>query len=162
MAKKTESTALSINLSTITKDNIPEALSLIKAKLKEFKKHSGTEKEITAKVPGFNMALKDFTTVADLLKAYSSLQGKEEYYTQAAKELIPENTVKIPPYTPGGHSLSQWKKAFKARVAEVANKQKIDQLTKMEKTLSKHLSEEAQLQNDLNQIGKDLSGFSFE
>lgn len=158
--EKTKSTALS--LATITQEDVPSVLKMIETKLKEFKKSSNANDFITDSVPEVNMPLKDFKSVSDLLKAYAGLQAKEKFFKEAAKELIPENTIKLPAYTPGGHSMSAWKNSFRQRIHELANAQKIAQLEKAKSTLEKRLSEDEKLKRDLASITKDLVGFELQ
>jgi hypothetical protein len=133
-----------------TQNDVPAMLEQIKSKIAELVGSGKKEPSTKGKhLPGFG----EIVTIekeADLIKAYSSVTGREDSYNAAAKAM--KIRTKVPPFVIDGISASKWKEDITARFAEVAHKAQLDKLKSIQKTLEENLSAEAKLNNDLAKI----------
>jgi hypothetical protein len=155
MAKKNEVS----KKDQFTQNDVPGMLEKVTLQLNEL---IGSEpKESSTKgvqCPGFGL-IEEINDVQDLIKAYGSIIGKEEYFKVSLKEL--GLAIKLKPFTINNITPAKWKSEIKSRINTVANKVQIDKLQQIKATLESNLSAEAKLASDLAKISKDMGEMSF-
>jgi hypothetical protein len=142
-----------------TQDNIPDMLIKVRGQLEELTGSGEAPKSTKGvEVPGFG-TLESITDVQELIKAWSSIKKKYEFFLEAKKDLGIK--LKLKAYTCSGVSIKDWKAAIEIRIAEVANEVQIKKLQEIEKTLESNLSAQDKLSNDLAKINSDMEDISF-
>ena len=150
MTKEIRKTDDAPNLALLTKDDIPALLEKVLDQIKAIKGDLPKEPQTTGELQGFGK-IESITTVSKLIAAASNVRAKEEYYNNAAKEIIPEG-LSIPPFKVDGHSAGTWISHIKSQIILVANKTKLDKLNQVKAKLEQNLSKEAKLAKDLASI----------
>ena len=148
--KETKETKVALFSENPGINDIPKYLEMVNKQIKAIKGDLPEQPHTTESLNGFGK-IKDIKTVSELLKAASMLIAKQKAYDEAAEKLLPEG-IKKPVFKQNGSTTEQWLSDIEARLAIVANKEKLDKLTKIKKTLEENLSAEAKLANDLKKI----------
>lgn len=149
MAKKVSKNEVA-NKDQFTQNDVPAMLEQVKEKIAELVGTGKKEPSTKGKhLPGFGEISK-IEKEADLIKAFSSITGREDAYKAAAKAM--NIKTKVPPFVIEGIGAAKWKEDIRARYAEVAHKAQLDKLKSIQKTLEENLSAEAKLANDLAKI----------
>lgn len=136
-------------------DAIPAFLEKVNAQIAALKGNIGSEPKTTGSLAGFGK-IKDIKTVADLIKAHSSVTNRAAAYKASAKVILPTG-IKMPPFMLDGSSESAWVADIQARVTIVAHKTQLDKLTKIKEKLESNLSAKAKLAKDLGDIANMLN-----
>jgi len=155
MAKKNEVS----KKGQFTQNDVPAMLEKVTEQLNALM--GGAPKESSTKgvqCPGFGL-IENIDDVQQLVKAYGSIIGKEEYFKTAVKELGLK--IKLKPFTVNDITPAKWKSEIEARISTVANKVQIDKLKQIKATLESNLSAEAKLAADLAKISQDMGDMSF-
>lgn len=150
----TTETTLSV-AGQFTQADIPALLQKVEAQIKALTKGKEEKTNITNPLEGIGEISK-IEDVSNLIKAYSSVSGREEHYQKAAKECLPEG-VSVPVFKLSGHSASEWKNFIKERILEVSHKKELEKLRKIKQKLEENLSQEAKLAKDLAEISQILT-----
>ena len=137
----------------LTQQDIPTMLEQVKDQIAKLSGNNNNVM-ITDKVLDPFGKVENIEKVTDLIKAASSVLGREKAYKAAAKAVIPKG-IKVPGFEIEGVKASDWLAHIKARVAIVANKEQLVKLNSIKNTLEENLSAEAKLANDLEKI-KDM------
>lgn len=153
--KSTPAKKETFDLTTLSQENVPTMLETVHAKLKELKGDAPDKRGTTKPLPGFNKKIEDFTTVEELIMAYSSVKNREKAYNEVAEELG-VNTSKYP-FKLEGYAAERWLEDIRFQLAKVKNKKDIERLEEVEKTLSKYLSEKDKMKKDLEKMAKLLN-----
>ena len=138
-----------------TIEDIPSLLEDVNKKIDAIRGNLPKQPHTTKELREFGK-VSDIKTVNRLLEAASVVIAKENAYKEAAKLLLPEG-FKVPTFKINGSTPKQWLEDIQARIVVVANKEKLDALAKIKKTLEENLSAEAKLANDLKKIQGILS-----
>jgi len=163
MAKKKEKAAVSTDvakvadvssLTLMTVDDVPALLAMVTKQISTLRGGMPTGPKTTVALSGWGK-IEAIDNVDSLIKAAATVRAKEEAYVTAAKEIMPEG-IKIPEFKLSGVLAKSWIADIKARVLIVANKEKLERLTKMQTTLKANLSAKDKLANDLAAMQKDL------
>jgi len=154
--KKVEETAVATidnsttALSIMGTNDVPAMLEAVTKQINSIKEGLPKQNKTTGELTGFGK-IENLKTVDTLIKAASSILGKQKAYIEAAKEIIPEG-VKVPVFKLNGSTPDAWLSDIKSRVVLVANKERLDKLTKIQKTLESNLSVKDKLARDLQDI----------
>ena len=146
MSKKTTTTAVAI-----TGASIPEVIEVLNQKLAELKHIEECVYKTNGNLDGFG-DLKQETKIENLIRAFSSVRGRENAYNDAAKEL---NLKTYPVFTVNGGTAADWKQDILLRKAIIEQKETLDKLNDFKAKASKFVSEEQQQQMLL----KEMSDF---
>lgn len=148
VTKTPESTSTAVATGIqFTVNDVPKLLEQVTAKINAIKKGIPESPETTGELENFGK-ISEIDSVEDLIKAYSSVTTKEEFYKKAAAAILPAG-IKCPPLKLSGHSPSAWIKDIEARIVIVANKTELAKLEKVKAKLEENLSAEAKLSKDL-------------
>lgn len=150
VAKVTDVTSLTL----MTVDDVPQLLEMVTKQITALKGGMPTGPKTTAALSGFGK-IEGIHTVSELIRAAATVNAKETSYAAAAAMILPEG-IKIPAFTLSGVSAKSWISDITARVSVVANKEKLERLTKMQDTLKANLSAKDKLANDLAAMQADL------
>lgn len=150
MKKSKQSTGLTvITQDSFTVENIPMLLKKVTDGIKEIKGVEDDEATTAGKnLPGFGM-LEYINDVGTLVRAYSSVEGKDEYYKKAAKKM---GLVKFPPLKIDGVGEQAWKEAIIRRERVVSSAKRLAKLEEAKAILTERLSEEDKMKNACSSI----------
>jgi len=137
-------------LATLGVADVPKYLDQVNQLIKDIKGNLPKSPNTNENLTGFGK-INEIKTVAELLKAASMIMGKKAGYEAAAKKLLPEG-YKVPTFKINGNTADHWLEDIQARIIVVYNKEKLEKLEKIKKTLEENLSAEAKLANDLLKI----------
>jgi len=148
MAKTEVMTKVGIN-------DLPGMVEKINESLKALKGEDGRKhRAITTHLAGYGK-ITDIRTVEDMIKAYASVDAKEQAYNAAADSLgidVKAYPCKINNVTP-----DEWREEIKVRVVEVRNKLEIERLTKLKEILEANMSIEDKLTKELSEYKEVIS-----
>lgn len=154
--KLKETTTVAVQDIALTKENVPQLLEVVNARIKNLQLKYETVQPITKELEHFGRIDK-ITTLSTLVAAHSSLKNRERFYKESGKELIEDvYGRKTPEFIVEGHSVSEWVNEIKNRINYLINKNEIEKLNRSKAILENHLSEEMKLAKDLEAIQKDL------
>lgn len=154
--KLKETTTVAVQDIALTKENVPQLLEVVNARIKNLQLKNETVQPITKELEHFGRIDK-ITTLSTLVAAHSSLKNRERFYKESGKELIEDvYGRKTPEFIVEGHSVSEWVNEIKNRINYLINKNEIEKLNRSKAILENHLSEEMKLAKDLEAIQKDL------
>lgn len=142
-----------------TQEDVPAMLEKVTEQLETLigsKTKDSTTKGVD--LPGFG-CLENIDDVQQLIKAHSSVNGKEAAFKASVKEL--NLKLKLKPFTISNITPAQWKKEIAIRINEVANKVQIEKLKEIKATLEANLSAKDKLAKDLAKINGDLVEMTF-
>ena len=142
------------DLAKLTSSDIPGLLKQVTGQISAIKKDLPKQPHTTGELAGFG-AIEKISTVEQLIKAASSVEGRMEAYAKAAKR-VPEG-IKIPSFKTNGSTGVQWLSHIDSRMIIVGNKEKLDKLNKVKEKLERNLSEKDKLANDLKDIANILN-----
>jgi len=137
-------------LATLGVADVPAYLEQVNKLISEIKGNLPKAPNTNENLTGFGK-ISEIKTVSELLKAASMIMGKKAGYEAAAKKLLPEG-YKVPTFKINGNTAAHWMEDIQARIIVVYNKEKLEKLEKIKKTLEENLSAEAKLANDLAKI----------
>lgn len=134
MSKKATTTALAkIN-------EVPEVLSLLDLEIGKLKTISESVYKTSGNLEQFG-DIKQETKIENLIRAYSSVKGRENSYYEAAKDL---KVGTYPVFTVSGGTAEDWKQDIMLRIDIITHKDKLDKLNEYKEKMSKFLSQEDQ------------------
>ena len=151
MTKKTTAVATQGQL---TQQDIPAMLEQVKQQIASMSIAKDGFEKTSDSLDGFGK-IEDIKSVSDLIKAHSAVTNRAKAYKASASEIVPEG-IKVPLFSIGKHSESQWVNHITSRVSEVANEKKLTRLRSFQKTLEENLSTEMKLANEMAKIAADL------
>lgn len=129
-------------------EDVPQVLSLLDQEIGKLKVISESVYKTTGNLEGFG-DIKAETKVENLIRAFSSVKGREEAYNKAAKEL---NLSTYPQFSVSGGNAADWKQDILLRIDIITHKDKLDKLTEYKDKMSKFLSAEDQKAMLLNEM----------
>ena len=100
---------------TVIGDSVPNVLELLSAKLTELKTVTECSYKTGGKLDGFG-DIRQQTQVENLIRAFSSVQGKEEAYHKSAKAL---GKITYPAFSVSGGNTEAWLHDIKLRMAVI-------------------------------------------
>ena len=107
-------------------------------------------------LPGFG-EISNINDTSELIKAYSSVLGKEKAYEEAAKEM---NLNKTPAFKIEGVSADVWKKAILRREVIASSSAKLERLEKVKVIMTDMLSKEEKQKAKLRELDDILGELS--
>lgn len=134
-----------------TLDDIPAALEAIRKQIADIKGNADEGKRTSGDLPGFGNIFK-IDDASELIKAYSSVTGREEAYNRAAKDM---NIVKVPAFKIDGGSAKAWKEDLSWRYNIVTKADQLKKLNEAKAELEKYSTKEHKLNNLMNNL-KDI------
>lgn len=134
MSKKGTSLALTGNTDT------QEVLELLTAELASLKEITDKPYKTTGNLDmgGTTLDIKSEQKVVNLIRAYSSVMGREKAYVQAAKEL---EIATYPVFEVSGGSAEDWRQDIQTRLAVIQYEDRKNKLQGFQDKMSKFLSE---------------------
>lgn len=124
---------------TVT-DKIPEILSVLDEQIGKLKTIAESVYKTAGTLDGFG-DIKAETKVENLIRAYSSVKGREDAYNNAAKDL---GLNQYPQFNVNGGTAADWKQDILLRIDIITHKDKLDKLNEYKEKMSKFLSAEDQ------------------
>jgi hypothetical protein len=139
MAKGAKSTALALNVNS----EVPEVLSLLDAELKSLKQITDKPYKTTGNLDmgGNTMDIKTEQKVVNLIRAFSSVNGREKAYTEAAQAL---ELKEWPAFEVSGGSAEDWRQDIQTRLAVIQYEDRKNKLQGFQDQMKKFLSESDQ------------------
>jgi len=153
MSKAKKETGVAVS-GQFTKENVPALLAQVNAKIDKLTKNfGGDEPGLTNDdLDGFG-SISNISDVSELIKAVSSVQGREAGYKVAIKEIKADGvTLTKFPFKINGSGSSAWIKQINRRLGEVTYKDELAKLKAAATHLEKHVSEEQQFANDMKKF----------
>lgn len=127
MTKKSEKSKESTALAVVG-TSVPDVLSILNEKLKALKTVTECAYKTNGQLAGFG-DIKAETKVENLIRAYSSVRGRENAYNEAAKEL---GLTSFPVFNESGGTAADWKQDIllrKAVIEHADTQKKLQDLT---------------------------------
>jgi hypothetical protein len=121
-------------------DAVPEVLSILDQEIAKLKTINESVYKTGGVLDGFG-DLKSEMKIENLIKAYSSVKGRENAYNDAAKDL---GLQTYPQFTANGGTAADWKQDISLRIDIITHKDKLDKLKDYKDKMSKFLSAEDQ------------------
>lgn len=121
-------------------DEVPEVLSILDQEIGKLKIISESVYKTSGVLDQFG-DIKQETKVENLIRAYSSVKGREDSYYAAQKDL---KVVSAPVFTVSGGTAADWKQDIMLRIDIITHKDKLDKLNEYKEKMSKFLSAEDQ------------------
>lgn len=121
-------------------DEVPEVLSLLDQEIGKLKTISESVYKTTGNLEGFG-DIKQETKLENLIRAFSSVKGREKAYEDAAKDL---GLGTYPQFSISGGTAADWKQDILLRIDIITHKDKLDKLNEYKEKMSKFLSAEDQ------------------
>ena len=149
MSKGKKSTAIMLSKNA----EVPQVLETLEKKLASLKEIVETPYKTQGNLEGFG-DIKAETKVENLIRAFSSVRGREDAYNKAAKELS-INTY--PAFNISGGDAAAWKSDITLRIAIIEQKTTYDKLNNYKERMAKFLSEEDQKEMLIKEMMNDLN-----
>ena len=121
-------------------EDVPQVLSLLDQEIGKLKTISDSVYKTTGILEGFG-DIKTETKLENLIRAFSSVKGRENAYNDAAKDL---GLSTYPQFSISGGTAADWKQDILLRINIITHKDKFDKLTEYKDKMSKFLSAEDQ------------------
>lgn len=134
---------------------VPEILSALDKEIGKLKTISESVYKTTGNLEGFG-DIKVETKLENLIRAYSSVKGREEAYDKAAKEL---GLSTYPQFSISGGTAADWRQDILLRIDIITHKDKLDKLKDYKDKMSKFLSAEDQrsiLMKEMSEFLKNI------
>ena len=157
MAKKNATTAVSVK-NQFDYAAVPKMLEQVRAKIKSLKGDTDDANQTTGELEGFGNIF-NITTPSDLIKAYSSVKGREAAYNAAAKDM---KIKTVPPFKIGKAGAAKWYADINKCYRIATHKQELEKLAKIESELKGLLSEEDKRQSSMATIADLLNSPAVE
>lgn len=153
MAKKKAATNAVAKNDQFDYAQVPAMLEQVRAKIKELKGDTEDANQTTGELEGFGNIF-NITKPSDLIKAYSSVKGREAAYKSAAKDMKIKDA---PAFKIGKAGASKWYADINKCYKIATHKQELDKLAKIESELKGLLSEEDKRQSSMATIADLLA-----
>lgn len=135
MSKKT-TTAVALT------KNVPDLLETLNSEIAKLKHIEESVYKTSGKLSGAQpLDIKVEMKVENLIRAFSSVRGRENAYNDAAREL---GLTTYPQFTVDGGTAADWKQDILLRKAIIEHKETLDKLNDFKAKAAKFLSEEDQ------------------
>jgi hypothetical protein len=134
--KKAESTETAVALSM----EVPNVIAALEAKIKALDHITDSKYRTGGKLDGFG-DIKQETNISNLIKAFSSIRGREKAYAEAAEEM---GLSTFPVFEANGSTSEDWKQDILLRIAIINHKDTLDKLTEYRNKMKEFLSKEDQ------------------
>lgn len=131
--------------------NVPEVLTLLKNKIDSLKHITDSVYKTTGNLEEFG-DIKVESKIENLIRAYSSVKGREKAYHDAAADL---GRKQYPAFNISGGNAEQWKEDILLRINIIEHKETLDKLKSYEERFAKFLSEADQK----NMLMKEMEEF---
>lgn len=136
-------------------NKIPEMLTVLDGKIAELKTITDSVYKTTGNLEGFG-DIKAETKIENLIRAFSSVNGRKKAYDEAAAIL---GLTSHPQFTVSGGTVEDWEQDIKLRIEIITHKDKLDKLNEYKEKMSKFLSEEDQKAMLVNEMTEFFSKF---
>ncbi len=117
--------------------SVPDVLDQLNKKLAELKHIEESVYKTSGNLEGFG-DIKQEMKLDNLIRAFSSVRGREDAYNNAAKEL---GISPYPVFTVSGGNAADWKQDILLRKAIIEHKTTLDKLNTFKEKMSKFMSE---------------------
>lgn len=121
-------------------EDVPQVLSLLDQEIGKLKTISESVYKTTGNLDGFG-DIKAETKLENLIRAFSSVKGREKAYDEAARDL---GLKTYPQFSVSGGTAADWKQDILLRIDIITHKDKLDKLNEYKDKMSKFLSAEDQ------------------
>ena len=129
--KKETSNALAINTPTM------DVLEVLNKKISDLREVTECSYKTSGQLEGFG-DIKTETKVENLIRAFSSVRGREKAYEDAAKEL---GLKTYPAFTVNGGNSESWKSDILLRKAVIEHADELKKLNEYKEKISRFMSE---------------------
>lgn len=137
MAKQDKSTtALQVN-------GVLGGIEFVNLKINELKHIQESVYKTNGKVDGFPNNIQTETNVGELIKMYSVVMAKKNFYNEAQKEL---NISSAPVFKFNGNSVEDYNADITLRIAIIENKERLDELNTLKKEFTELMDKEDRMQ----------------
>lgn len=134
--------------------SVPDVLTILNDKLKSLKAVTECSYKTSGNLEGFG-DIKNETKVENLIRAFSSVRGKETAYNAAAKEL---GLTTYPAFSVSGGNSEDWKQDILLRKAVIEHADTQKKLEDLSSKAQKFLSEKDQYNIFLKEAAEALKG----
>jgi len=121
-------------------DEVPEVLTLLDQEIGKLKAVTESVYKTTGNLEGFG-DIKTETKIENLIRAFSSVKGREKAYDDAAKHL---GLTTYPAFSISGGNAADWEKDIRLRIDVITHSDKLAKLNEYKDKMSKFLSAEDQ------------------
>lgn len=121
-------------------EDVPQVLSLLDQEIDKLKVISESVYKTTGNLEGFG-DIKTETKIENLIRAFSSVKGREKAYDDAAKHL---GLTTYPAFSISGGNAADWEKDIRLRIDVITHSDKLAKLNEYKDKMSKFLSAEDQ------------------
>lgn len=142
-----------------SREDVPAALAALKAKLAELRKDQ--PKELSLDVMYNHQKIADVATIKELLEISASIHAREAAFKEEIKRYSDSGndlSQKIKPWSQNDLTVDKWEKVIAKAIFEKVNARAIEIIENSITKLSKFVSEEEKLKNELTGIMADASG----
>jgi len=151
MKKSNQNTGVAL---LIAGKSVPEQLEAINGALNNLQSVKESSYKTSMNLEGFG-DLKNCTDIKTLIKALSSINGREKAYAEAAMLI---GLKSVPAFEINGGNTKDWTKDIKIRVAVISEKDIREKLQKAHDKLSQFLTDEEKRKQAENEMASLLSG----
>ena len=120
--------------------DVASVINVLDAKIKSLDHISDSKYKTSGKLDGFG-DLKTETKIDNLIKAYSSIKGRETAYNNAAEDM---GLTTYPQFEVNGSTADEWKSDIMLRIAIINHKDTLDKLTAYKEKMQQFMSKEEQ------------------
>lgn len=135
--------------------DVASVINVLDAKIKSLDHISDSKYKTSNKLDGFG-DIKSETKIDNLIKAYSSIKGREKAYTEAAEDM---GLTTYPQFEVNGSTADEWKSDIMLRIAIINHKDTLDKLTAYKEKMQQFMSKEEQKAALLQEMGAFLGQF---
>ena len=140
MGTKTKKEATSTSTAVALSMEVPSVIAALEAKIKALDHITDSKYRTGGNLDGFG-DLKKETNIGNLIKAFSSIRGREKAYNDAAEEM---GLTTFPVFEANGSNAEDWKQDILLRIAIINHKDTLDKLTEYRNKMKEFLSKEDQ------------------
>lgn len=133
--------------------SVPDQMEMLKKELSQLKAITETQYKTTGNLESFGN-IKSETSVSNLIKAFSSVRGRENAYNEAAAEMGMES---YPAFEISGGNKEQWKHDIKLRIAVINHAERKAELEALIEEGKSFLTKEDQYQMYLQKVAKTVT-----
>lgn len=140
-----------VDMSKITKDNVPQLLGVVRDKINAIKKPGENVSTTNGIIDGKD--INKMSDITELIKLRSSIKISAREFNNSIKELKKNADIKLislpTSWKSGKWSEKAWIATIDQRIVEIGQKEKLEKLAKMEEVLSQYESEEQKFQSSM-------------
>jgi hypothetical protein len=151
---KKSTTALTVGGSAVSMENVPALIAAIDKQLESLQSSQGGNRT-DGNLSTLGININTEIDIENLIKAKVNIRNSEKLYNEELKTMKEDarfNGVSLPEYKVGKWGADVWINDINNRILEVTHEEKINKLKASKDKLTKYISKEQQLLQDMQDI----------